>query len=82
MVLNSQSFATKFAAIGASTIVNVPFALPCYVHVLVVGREGQTSSLTGVEATFVLSNGIEITCRIPGMNSGFLADICTQEFSE
>jgi len=77
MVLNSQSFTAEATAVGASNIVDISSALPCYVHVLVVGREGQTSGLTGVEATFVLSNGIEITCRISGMNSGFVADICT-----
>ena len=76
VVLDSQGFATKATAVLASYIVNVSFALPCYVHVLVVGRKGQASSLTAVEATFVLSNGIELTRRIFSVNSGLVTNIC------
>ena len=76
MVLNRKCFTTKLAAVGASYIVDVSSGLPCYVHVLVVGRKGQASSLPGVEATFVLSNGIEFTRRISGMNPGLVANIC------
>ena len=76
MVLDGQRFAAEAPAVVACNIVDISSALPCHVHVLMVGRKGQASSLTAVEATFVLSNGIELTRRIFGVNSGLVTNIC------
>lgn len=75
MVLNSQSFTTKGTAIGPSYVINHTLGLVGNIHVLVVGRKGQPRGLATVKAAFILSNGIELTRRIFGMNASLIADI-------
>ena len=77
MVLDGERGTTEGTAVNSSYVVDDSLGLVGDVHVPVVRRKRQASGFSAVESTFVLSDCVELTRRVLGMNTSLVANIYT-----